>query len=187
MEDARKFGFETRQVHAGQRRQLGRELRQRAAHMVAPAAAGEMRRLGAEREAVIGLLLVERQRVHLTVIARSGGDPGVAVDGHRQHEAIVVIGVFADQVDPAGRAREHRRRGAVALGEGTHDGERGGREVGGGRGHGRRWQAGTPINRGDSVVSAGLKGAVVAAPGGFSAGGSGWTAARAAARRPARA
>ena len=30
-----------------------------------------------------------------------GGHDGVALDGHRQHETVVVVGVFADDVDAA--------------------------------------------------------------------------------------
>ena len=46
-----------------------------------------------------------------------GGHDGVAFDGHRQHEAVVVIGVFADDVDAAGRGDNPARRAAVGFGK----------------------------------------------------------------------
>ncbi len=42
---------------------------------------------------------------------------GITLDGHRQHEAIVVIGVFADDVDAAGRGDDPTRRTAVGFGK----------------------------------------------------------------------
>ena len=41
--------------------------------------------------------------------ARRGRDDGPAVDRHRQHEAVVVVGVLADQVHAARRRGEPRR------------------------------------------------------------------------------
>jgi hypothetical protein len=38
----------------------------------------------------------------------SQGDPGGAVDRHRQDKAIVVVGVLADEIDAAGRTDETR-------------------------------------------------------------------------------
>ena len=45
---------------------------------------------------------------------------GVGIDRHRQHEAVVVVGVLADQVDAPGGAHQDRRA-AEALGEGGLD------------------------------------------------------------------
>ena len=39
----------------------------------------------------------------------------VAIDRHRQHEAVVVVGVLADEVDAAGRDRERRVDAAPEL------------------------------------------------------------------------
>lgn len=41
----------------------------------------------------------------------------MAVDGHRKHEAIVVVCVFADQVDTPGRDDEPARWPAEPAGE----------------------------------------------------------------------
>ena len=48
--------------------------------------------------------LVERHRVHSqpAIVSRTERDRGVAVDGHGQNPAVVVVGVVADQVDAAG-------------------------------------------------------------------------------------
>jgi hypothetical protein len=37
----------------------------------------------------------------------------VAVDDHRQHQALVVVGVLADQIDAAGGPRHHRGGGVA--------------------------------------------------------------------------
>ena len=44
------------------------------------------------------------------VVVAAGGQVGPGVDGERQHQAAGVVGVLADQVDPAGRG-EHARPG----------------------------------------------------------------------------
>ena len=44
-------------------------------------------------------LVVDRVDIHAAVASRPQGDPGGPIDGQRQHEAVVVIGVLADQVD----------------------------------------------------------------------------------------
>ncbi len=66
---------------------------------------------------VEGVALPEIQRVdrHLPVARRPQRDPGRPINGHRQHEAIVVIGVLADQVDAAGRPHHEGRRRTVKL------------------------------------------------------------------------
>ena len=42
----------------------------------------------------------------------SKGDGDVAIDRHRQDEPVVVVGVLADQVDPAGSDRDARAHAA---------------------------------------------------------------------------
>ena len=45
-------------------------------------------------------------------ITGSREDDGFAFDGHGQHKAVVVVGVFADDIDPSGRPYAERRDGA---------------------------------------------------------------------------
>src|SRR4051812_43029729 len=49
------------------------------------------------------------------VAARSKRHDNMAVDRHRQHEAFVVVGVFANQVDAPGRSRDARAHLASEL------------------------------------------------------------------------
>ena len=61
-----------------------------------------------------------RPRDDATVASRTECDPDPAVDRHREHEAIVVVGVVADEVHATGGAREERRiapEAAAELGE----------------------------------------------------------------------
>ena len=51
-----------------------------------------------------------------SVRARGDGHGGTKGDRHREDEAVVVIGVFADEVDPTGRDTGERRRRAEAVG-----------------------------------------------------------------------
>jgi hypothetical protein len=48
----------------------------------------------------------------------------VPLDGHRQHEAVVIIHVLADEVDAAGRAGQPVGRRREAPGEGGDGGGR---------------------------------------------------------------
>jgi len=59
-----------------------------------------------------GGLAIQGTRVHLVIVAGSQRDPDGPVDGHGQYEAVVVVGVLADQVDPPGRPDDVRRRRA---------------------------------------------------------------------------
>jgi hypothetical protein len=45
---------------------------------------------------------------HPAVASRPGRNPDRSVNRHRQHKAVVVIGVFPNQVDPARRAHHER-------------------------------------------------------------------------------
>jgi hypothetical protein len=49
------------------------------------------------------------------VISLPGGDYAVAVDCHRQDEAVVVVDVFADEVDAARRGDDPLRRATISL------------------------------------------------------------------------
>ena len=48
--------------------------------------------------------------------ARGDGYGGAKGDRHREDEAVVVVGVFADEVDPTGRDTDERWRRAEAVG-----------------------------------------------------------------------
>ena len=62
--------------------------------------------VGVEPEAVGLACRVARHHAHLRIVAWRPGDDAAAVDGAGQHEAVVVIGVLADQVDAAVGLRE---------------------------------------------------------------------------------
>jgi hypothetical protein len=53
---------------------------------------------------------VERADADSTVRAGPYRDPGIAVDSHRQHMAMVVVRVAAHQIDPSGRLCPHGGR-----------------------------------------------------------------------------
>ena len=55
---------------------------------------------------VRAFLEVERVGYNPLVVSRAKRDPHRTVDRHRQHEAVVVVGVVADEIDAARRARE---------------------------------------------------------------------------------
>ena len=63
------------------------------------------------------LAVVERVHHDARIDAAAQRDRDLAVDGHRQHEAVVVVGVLADQVDATRRANQHRGAGAEAAPE----------------------------------------------------------------------
>src|SRR5262249_20696273 len=74
----------------------------------------------AERERLL-LLVLERAHDHPAVRPRPERDPGRAVDGHGQDEAVVVVGVLADHVDTPGRAHDVGGGGPEPLGEAGPD------------------------------------------------------------------
>ncbi len=49
---------------------------------------------------------LQRRDAHQPVASRAGGDPGVELDRRGHDEPVVVVGVVADQVHPAGRPHE---------------------------------------------------------------------------------
>ena len=51
----------------------------------------------------------------LTVPAWSSGRPAIEVNRGWQHEAVVIVGVLADQIHAAGRAVNARRRAKARL------------------------------------------------------------------------
>ena len=64
--------------------------------------------------------LVAQSGAELDLVAavRRGGDDGVALDRHREHKAIVVVGVLADEVHATGGGGDPLRVTAVGLLEG---------------------------------------------------------------------
>ena len=90
-----------------------------AARIICPVAPRKRFERAADRSIMAGLSLwVERSRIMFRVWIRPvGGHDGVTLNGHRQDKAVVVIGVFADDVDAAGRGDNPARRTAVNLGE----------------------------------------------------------------------
>ncbi len=78
---------------------------------------------------------------HAAVVAGPQGDPHRPVNGQRQHEAVVVVGMLADEVDPAGGTDDPPRHLAETLREMLGD-------VLFTKGHGRRvllrWDRHTP-------------------------------------------
>ena len=62
---------------------------------------------------------------HGRALGRSEGDPHGVVNRHGQHEAIVVVGVFADQVHAPWRSHKLGRSGPEALLEGRFRGTTG--------------------------------------------------------------
>src|SRR5580704_4879074 len=75
--------------------------------------------------------------LELAVIAFGGGDPGIETDRHRHHVALVVIGVLADEIDAAGRAKDLRAGAEKSA-------EAGEREIAGRFGHGDAGDHGGP-------------------------------------------
>jgi len=95
----------------------GNHLR-RSSHVVRPVAPrcwgnGRAESEGARRE--IGLDVVQ---AHGRIGPRAGKEQHIAVERYRQDEAVVVVSVLADEVDPAGGAEDMDSTGAVDAGAG---------------------------------------------------------------------
>ncbi len=123
-----------RRGQPGAGRHLARDREVRATERVArpehrPRDAGDVAEPSAAGTAPVGLgrgaalQVVERQLARLAelggvgaqhaILARNKGDGDVAINRHRQDETVVVVGVLADQVDPAGRDRDARAHAAA--------------------------------------------------------------------------
>ncbi len=74
-----------------------------AAHVVGPHRLFHAEDRRVEREAVLLIIVIHRHDAHLTIVAFRAGDNGLIVDGARQHEAVIVVGMFANQVYAARR------------------------------------------------------------------------------------
>ena len=48
---------------------------------------------------------VQRQHPDFLIVARRCQHPGIKINGTRQHKTIVIVGMFANQIDPARRLK----------------------------------------------------------------------------------
>jgi hypothetical protein len=62
-----------------------------------------------------GIVEVERVRHDLVIAAGLQGNPDGAIDGDREHEAVIVVGMLADQGDAARGANDERGRVVEAV------------------------------------------------------------------------
>ena len=83
-----------------------------AAASAAPGLAGRPLRQGVERD-LPPLAELQRTGAQQAIRARRECHDDMAIDGHRQHEAVVVVGVLANQVDAARRGGHRRLAGAI--------------------------------------------------------------------------
>ncbi len=97
-----------------------------AADVVAPALAGVVFNGLVEVELVALVVVVGGDHLYLPVIAQADGDAGLVVDGTGQHEAVVVVGMFTDEVDAAGGAHQQIGRFGKLLGKNGADALAGG-------------------------------------------------------------
>ncbi len=97
-----------------------------ATDVVAPALAGVVLDGLVEVELVALVVVVGGDHLHLPVIAQADSDAGLVVDGAGQHEAVVVVGMFTDEVDAAGGARQQIGRFGKLLGKNGADALAGG-------------------------------------------------------------
>ncbi|MDR6351236.1 hypothetical protein Q3H59_002829 [Pantoea sp. SORGH_AS 659] len=74
-----------------------------AAHVVGPHWLFQRLNRRIQREAVLLIVVIDGNHAHLAIIAFGAGNHGLIIDGARQHKAIVVVGVFANQIDAARR------------------------------------------------------------------------------------
>ena len=88
-----------------------------AAHIVSPHRLFDAHNRLVQREAVLLAVVVGGDHAHLTIVAFRAADHRLVIDGARQHEAVVIVGVFADQVDAARRLNSVGRLVAKLLPE----------------------------------------------------------------------
>ena len=68
-----------------------------------------------------GLLEIQRMNRYAKIFAGSQRDPDGPINRDRQHEALIVVGVFADQINAARRPNQRRWRFAVSRLKGGGD------------------------------------------------------------------
>ena len=88
----------------------------RADDVVEPRACLRARRVQIEPVALAG---IEPDELDPAIVGRQVGDADLEVDGGRQHEALVVVGVLADEVDPARGADDDGPRLAARRADGS--------------------------------------------------------------------
>ena len=103
------------QIAAGHRDPSAVQFIDHAAHIVAPPAAGQ--RCDASRCKAVVLCQVERCDAQIRARDRRETDAGFCADGDRHGKPVVVIGVFANQVDPPRRTADNLRRGTKRGGK----------------------------------------------------------------------
>ena len=74
-----------------------------------------------ETEPVALVVVVGGDHFDQVVAAQADGDAGLVVDGAGQHEAVVVVGMFTDEVDAAGGAHQQIGRFGKLLGKNGAD------------------------------------------------------------------
>ena len=79
------------------------------AYIVAPALAGVVLYGLVQVEQVALVVVIGGDHLHLAVVAQADGDTGFVVDGAGQYEAVVIVGVLADEIDAAGGAHQQVR------------------------------------------------------------------------------
>ncbi|MOA27851.1 hypothetical protein D3C78_1487530 [compost metagenome] len=104
----------------------GLQVLHHAADVVAPALVGMVFDGLREIEQIALVVVVGGDHLHQVVVAQADGDTGLVVDGAGQHEAVVVIGVFADEVDATGGAHQQLGRLLKLLGKDGADALAGG-------------------------------------------------------------
>jgi hypothetical protein len=88
------------------------------AHVIGPVARGRGRERGVGSEVAHGTLAgVGGYDAAARSSRAPGGDDGVPLDGKRHDEALIVVGVLADEVDAAGRGDGDRAVAAEAAAE----------------------------------------------------------------------
>ena len=72
-----------------------------AAHVVRPLLAVVCHNRGIEGKRVRLITVIRRNHANLAVVALRAADDRLVIDGARQHKAVVIVGVFTNQVDAA--------------------------------------------------------------------------------------
>jgi hypothetical protein len=73
-----------------------------AAHIVRPLLVSWLT-IGASRRTRRLIVVIGGNHAHGTVVARRAADHRLVIDGAGQHKTVVIVGMFADQVDAARR------------------------------------------------------------------------------------
>ncbi len=74
-----------------------------AAHVIRPLLAVVRHNRGIEGKFVRLITVICRNHADFTVVTLRAADDGLVIDGARQHETVIIVGVFTDQVNAARR------------------------------------------------------------------------------------